>query len=299
MTASLLSAMPSPVLFRGDERVAYRDPAAVYADGRFHLFFTLVETEAPGEQPFLYTAVSTSRDLVQWERPRKLTPRDRALNFSSPGNVIRFADRWVMCLQTYCRPNGEKYGSADSRIWTMRSDDLRAWDEPSLLCVKGPQVPRGEMGRMIDPYLMEDRREAGKWWCLFKQDGISRAWSRDLERWTFAGRCDGGENVCVVHSGQEYVRFDSPENGIGVCRSEDLDHWSPRTLLTLGQQYWPWARGRLTAAFVLDARKVVGVESYLMFFHGSGPEDEQTVFDTYACIGLAWSGDLMNWRWPG
>jgi hypothetical protein len=155
------------------------------------------------------------------------------------------------------------------------------------------------MGRMIDPYLVEDHREPGKWWCFFKQEGISRAWTRDLENWTYAGRCDGGENVCIVHDGREYVLFDSPENGIGVRRSADLEHWGPRTLLTLGQANWPWAQGRLTAGFVLDAHEVTGVGKYLMFFHGTGPEDERTIFDTHACIGLAWSDNLVHWRWPG
>jgi hypothetical protein len=34
-----------------------------------------------------------------------------------------------------------------------------------------------------------------------------------------------------------------------------------------------------------------------MFFHGTGPEDEETIFDTHACIGVAWSFDLKNWIW--
>ena len=33
-------------ILSGDARTAYRDPAIWYEDGTFHLFFTLVETEA-------------------------------------------------------------------------------------------------------------------------------------------------------------------------------------------------------------------------------------------------------------
>jgi hypothetical protein len=54
----------------------------------------------------------------------------------------------------------------------------------------------------------------------------------------------------------------------------------------------------LTAAFVLDLRDVQGVEAFVMFFHGSGPEDERVLFDTYASIGIAWSRDLKHWEWP-
>jgi hypothetical protein len=29
----------------------------------------------------------------------------------------------------------------------------------------------------------------------------------------------------------------------------------------------------------------------------TSPKDESTVFDTHACIGLAWSQDLKAWNW--
>ena len=51
------------------------------------------------------------------------------------------------------------------------SDDLVHWDAPELLRVKGDAVPREEMGRMIDPYLLEDKDEPGKYWCFYKQNG--------------------------------------------------------------------------------------------------------------------------------
>jgi len=298
-TPSMLAGLQSPILLAGDDRTAYRDPAVVVAGGVFHLLYTLVETEQPGDWPYLYTAVSTSRDLRRWTTPRKLTVRDRSLNFSSPGNVVRFGDEWVMCLQTYPRRQGQKYGSPESRVWTMRSRDLINWDPPALLRVHGPEVSQENMGRMIDPYLVEDASQAGRWWCFFKQNGISRSYSTDLTHWTFDGAADGGENVCIVRDGDEYVLLHSPENGIGVRRSRDLRHWHDTDLLHLGQAEWPWARGRITAGFVLDARGIAGVERFLLFFHGSGPEDEQVIFDTHACIGLAWSRNLKQWDWPG
>jgi hypothetical protein len=43
---------------------------------------------------------------------------------------------------------------------------------------------------------------------------------------------------------------------------------------------------------------VQGVGKYLLFFHGSGPKDERVIFDTHACIGIAWSDDLLEWHWP-
>lgn len=295
-----LAALSSPIIFRGNGATAYRDPAAIWHDGWFYLYFSLVETEAGGNV-FGYTAWSKSRDLGSWTEPKILTPRDRNLNFSSPGNVITVENDWVLCLQTYPRPNGEKYGNDTARIWTMRSGDLENWAAPRLLRVEGPDVPMEEMSRMIDPFLLEDRTEKGKWWCFYKCNGVSWSWSRDLETWTPAGSLrDAGENVCLLVDGDEYVLFHSPETGIGVRRSKDLQTWRDLGVLKLGADQWPWAKGRLTAAFVLDARRVPGVERYVMFFHGSNypEEDRRGGFDTYSSLALAWSSDLTHWDWP-
>ncbi|NLX99842.1 MAG: family 43 glycosylhydrolase [Rhodopirellula sp.] len=294
--AIALDAIPSPVIFRGDAVTAYRDPAAVYHNGVFHLFFTLVRTEPDGKV-FSYAASSKSRDLVHWTAPRAFTPRDRSLNFSSPGNIVRFDGRWVLCLQTYPRPKGEKYGNENSRLWIMRSDDLEHWSRPEMLRVKG-DVATESMGRMIDPYLLEDKDEPGKWWCFYKQNGVSRSWSRDLEHWTFTGSADAGENVCVIVDRDEYVLFHSPHNGIGMKRSADLNAWRDCGVTVLGQPDWPWARhGRLTAGCVLDLRRTPAVGKAIMFFHAS-EKSEDITFDTHCHLGLAWSDDLQEWQWP-
>ena len=92
-------------IFAGNATTAYRDPAALWADGVCHLFFTLVETERDGGV-YSYVAMSTSRDLLHWKPVTKLTPRcDR--DYSSPGNVVRDGDEWVLCFQSYPRPEPE------------------------------------------------------------------------------------------------------------------------------------------------------------------------------------------------
>lgn len=300
-----LAALDSPLLLEGDAETAFRDPAALYVDGEFHLFFTYNRPEADGKV-YWYTAHCRSRDLKQWSSLRTLTPPDQTRNFSSPGNVIRFGDHWVLCLQTYPIPGFQRdqpvrYGDATARLWSMRSRDLVTWSEPELLRVKGPEVPQEAMGRMIDPYLFEDLHDAGKWWCLFKQNGASRAWSRDLQRWTYAGHFPAGENVCVIPDRGQYVLFHSPANGIGVKRSADLLDWHDEGLVTLGQRGWPWAQGRITAGFVLDLRGEPAVGKALMFFHGSrySETDPRGGFFNHASIGLAWSDDLKSWTWPG
>ncbi len=263
------SRLTSPIIIEGDQATAYRDPAVIYHDGVFRMYFTVHRRE-DDEHYYVYTGISRSGDLVTWTQPEIFTPRDLNLNYSSPGNVILYQDEWLMCLQTYPTPNDEVFGTAESRVWIMRSEDLDSWSEPELLRVKGPGCPVAEMGRMIDPYLIEDKNEPGKWWCFYKQNGVSMSWTRDFETWTYFGRSDSGENVCVLVDGDEYVLFHSPENGIGVRRSDDLKTWRDvGELITLGQKDWPWAQGRLTAGFVLDLRNEPAVGKYLLFFHGS------------------------------
>lgn len=290
--------LKSPIIFRGDSVTAYRDPAVLFHEGCFHLFFTVCRLEE--DTAYWYLGYSSSRDLIDWSPPRLLTPRDRRLNYSSPGNVIRYRDHWVLCLQTYPTPHNEPYGTADSRIWIMRSQNLTEWTEPELLAVKGPTVDRECMGRMIDPYLLADKDEPGKWWCFYKQNGVSLSSSRDLKHWTYEGSYPSGENVCVLVEGSDYILFHSPENGIAVRRSSDLQNWRDRgELITLGQSHWNWAKGRLTAAAVIDLRHVEGINRYLMFFHGS----DQLGLKVHpahgrASLGLAWSHDLVKWEWP-
>jgi hypothetical protein len=249
---------------------------------------------------YWYVAVIRSRDLRHWSRPRILTPRDRQLNFSSPGNVVRFGDEWVLCVQTYPTPNDETYGTADARTWIMRSRDLEHWGEPELLRVKGPDVAVEDMGRMIDPCLVRDREDPRRWWCFYKQNGVSMSWSYDLHNWTYHGRADCGENVCVLVDDDGYTIIHSPGNGIGVKRSTDLVHFEDVGLYTLGQDRWPWAQGRLTAGHVLDLRDEPRIGRYLMFFHGDSPEgSRQHPTHGRGSLGLAWSANLKEWHWPG
>lgn len=294
----LLEMRKSPILLEGNERVAYRDPCVYYKDGIFFLFFTMVETEADGSV-FLYVAMTETRDFCSFSPVKKLTVRDRKCNYSSPGNILFFRGGYHLCFQSYCRENGEKFGNERCRLFHSSSSDLRHWSRPELIPVKGSKLKVEEMGRMIDPFWFFDRNDHEKIWCLFKQNGISSAWSRDLKEWNFSGRMDGGENVCVVADDKCYYLWSSPENGILLQTSEDLKHWNRNgNPITLGQNQWDWARGRLTAGFVLDLRNNPDVGLALLFYHGTGPEDESVIFDTHACIGIAWSDDLLHWRYP-
>jgi hypothetical protein len=291
---NFLKTLKSPIIFKGDEITAYRDPAILFYDNTMFLFFTLVRTE--NGYVYSYTAMSKSKDLKNWSPIKIITPRDMSLDFSSPGNVVRFNNEWILCLQTYPRPNYKvsempRFGTGDARLYLMHSKDLEHWSTPEIMKVKGPEVSFKKMGRMIDPYLLEDEKEPWKWWCFYKQNGVSMSYSYDLHKWHFFGNTESGENACVLYENKEYILFHSLKNGIGIKKSKDLK--------TLGQKNWDWAKGRITAATVINLRNNKHFGKYVMFFHASGPKTEnEGDFDKNASIGVAWSDDLINWDWP-
>jgi hypothetical protein len=300
----LLENLKSPILFRGNEKTAYRDPAVLYYNNLFFLFFTLTEIEAD-HMIYMYTALSRSSDLIHWTAPRKLTVKDQNLDFSSPGNIIRFQGEWLMCLQTYPRPGYTVeqmpvYGNKNARLFIMRSKNLENWSAPELLKVKGFDVSVSDMGRMIDPYLLRDKDDSTKFWCLYKQNGVSMSFTYDFKNWTYFGHTESGENVCVLTENNQYLLFHSLANGIGIKKSTNLRTWKDYGgLITLGQSTWNWAKGRITAGIVIRLPKNQKAK-YLMFFHGSGPlTEQQGDFDKNSSIGIAWSNDLYTWNWPG
>lgn len=299
-----LSQLSSPIIFKGDSVTAYRDPAILHHNGTFYLYFTMVEIELNG-YVYSYTAQSRSDDLIDWTAPEKITARNQSLNYSSPGNVIKYGDDWILCLQTYPRldytaDQKPRYGDQNARIFTIKSKDLINWSKPEVIKVKGNEIPIEDMGRMIDPFIIEDKDAKGKYWCFYKQNGVSLSYSYDMKNWTFFGSTKSGENVCVITEGLEYVLFHSPHNGIGIKRSNYLINWKDKgKLIKLGQNHWEWAKGRITAGAVLKMENSTDYK-YIMFFHGSGPltEDEGD-FDKNSSIGIAWSKDLKKWAWPG
>ena len=299
-----LSSLSSPILFQGDQLTAYRDPAMLYYQDSLYVFFTLVRVENDN-RVYSYTAMSQTKDLQHWSPVRVLTPRDQRLDFSSPGNIVRLGNEWVLCLQTYPRPDYTvdqmpRFGTGDARLFTMRSLDLHHWSTPALLWVKGPEVTEKAMGRMIDPYLLADKDGPGKWWCFYKQNGVSMSSSSDLITWQYVRHTESGENASVLIEKGEYILIHSPKNGIAIKRSTDLQNWRDwGNLITLGQAEWPWAKGRITAGTVLNLKSNPAFGKYVMLFHGSGPLTEEAGdFDKNASIGIAWSDDLLHWQWP-
>ncbi|MEM7110322.1 MAG: hypothetical protein AAF519_18995, partial [Bacteroidota bacterium] len=303
-----LASLESPRILMGDDKHGFRDPALIRHNGMYYMYYSFVKTEEQG-RIYWYLGMSKSEDLVHWSDPKIITEKDQTKNFASPGNIIRWKDHWVICMQTYVMPGYTRddplrFGNKDCRIWIMRSFDLENWSEPEMLEVKGPGV---DPGQMIDVYLQEDKDEKGKWWAFFKQrqkgeSAANYSYSYDLKNWTYQGFVEAGENVCVWVEDDTYYMLHSPEKGMGLLTSKNLKKWKPFfEEEILGQEEWgDWCGQRVTAGFVLDLRDDPAVGKYLMFFHGQGPAPKTTeIINSGTDMAIAWSDDLVTWEWPG
>lgn len=272
------------LMFEQTTEYSYRDPAAYIENGVIYLFFTLVENTP--ERQYFYVAMSQSTDFINWSKPRVLTEKDNLKNYSSPGNVIKYKGEYYLCVQTYPREDGQIYGNENSRIFMMKSKNLINWESPVLLKVKG-DISESDMGRMIDPYILQDN---DKFMCFFKQNGVSFSTSTDLINWKFQGFTECGENVCVLKNNDEYIIFNSPENGINIMTTKDFKSFNDLTTLYLNQQDKPWAKDRITAGFVLEVSSVSPYK-YAMIYHG----DNEDNYLFGASLAVAFSNDLCVW----
>lgn len=253
------------IIFKGNEKYAYRDPACYLYKGVYHLFFTVSEKDSG----YMYNRIgmSKSKDLKSWSDIRILTEKDYNLNYCSPGNIIPVGDEYVMCFTSYPMPysyNQCCMADDTARLFVMKTKDFETFTKPEMLNPKG-NTPHEELGRMIDPYIVEHQ---GWYHLFFKQNGVSFSRSQDLKTWEFMGNTSGGENVCVIKRDKDFVLVHSPANGISFEVSDTLGDWKNLGHTTLNQSGWDWASGRLTAGFAMELGPDMGYK-YALFFHGS------------------------------
>ena len=85
--SNLLNALKSPVIFKGNDTTAYRDPAILFYKNVFYLFFTFVKAEKGKIYSFI--ATSHSSNLKNWSQVKMITPKDQLMNFSSPEKIVK------------------------------------------------------------------------------------------------------------------------------------------------------------------------------------------------------------------
>lgn len=78
-----------PIIFRGDDKFAYRDPTCYYFGGLYHLFFTVSEKDGG----YMYNRVgySVSEDLDTWRDVGTYTLGQDGWDFASGRLTAAFA----------------------------------------------------------------------------------------------------------------------------------------------------------------------------------------------------------------
>jgi beta-xylosidase len=288
------SAIHNPIIDR-EPLCSVRDPALFSHDGTFYLFHSSIWRK--NHQYIAYLHLSFSSDLVHWSEPQCIVNSEAG--FSSPGNILRVDNKWVLCVQTYPIPKFQDWGNKDCRIWLIESQDLLHWDPPHIIKTEGSTAKWTKESRTIDPYLVYFDNQ---YWCFYKSSGQLGLWkSLDLFNWEEASPdCPiftakeipdhpQIENVCVIEQEDGFLMFFSPcyrKRGIGLAHSNDLLHWSFDHYLNFPK--FNWAFHGPTAPSVIDCRKEVG--KWLMAFHG------ELKWPHHARLALAWSIDLDSWE---
>lgn len=260
-----------PIIFEGTPKLAYRDPTCICVDGRYHLFFTVSEKE--NGYMYNYVAYSKSEDLVNFSDPILLTEKDSAKNFCSPGNIIAVGNRYRICVTSYPMPfpfSQKGYADETARLFWIDTEDFVHFSEPKRIFPKGSSC--ADEGRMIDPFVLEDKDQQGRYLLFFKQNGVSMSESYDLENWNYLGHIEGGENACVLVEDGLYHLIHSPHNGIGHKTSKDLVDWTDCGVCLPKVTEQAWAAGRLTAAFAMKNENPKIEYRYIVFCHGSRKE---------------------------
>nr|MDO8112540.1 hypothetical protein [Candidatus Sigynarchaeota archaeon] len=288
--------LQNPILDRDRSGIQERDVALFYHGGTFYLYHCAVEYPEWFQYQF-YTDLITSKDLIHWSAPQRLW--DAKMGFSSPGNVIRAGDKWVLCVQTYPIDRFHWWGSDACRLWTSESGDLVHWNFPKVIARDGSRARWAKEHRQIDPFIFP---RDGKYWCFYKTSGqLGLLVSEDLQAWEEASPDrpilsptetpdhTTIENACILEVDDELFMYFSPcynKRGIGLARSTDIFHWKFERYLNFPK--FPWAKSAPTAPSVIDARKETG--KWLMAFHAERRQPH------HAALGLAWSDDLINWK---
>jgi len=284
------------IVFRGNKTVAYRDPACYFYEDSYHLFFTL-SIKKDGYM-YNHVAVSQSVDLLHWTDPQILTETDKLKNFCSPGCVVKYHDEYRICVSSYPMPvpfSECGYADETARLYMMRTKDFKTYSDPEKIYAKGKNCSINDEGRMIDPFLLENKDQKGEYILLFKQNGVSLSRTKDMENWEFTGSVAGGENACILIRDNKYLLIHSPENGIGLKESTNLRDWDDKGIVTLEQSKWDWASGRLTAGFAMESKGGTRFK-YILFFHGSRKESHPETHGE-ATLAMAFTDDFETYSY--
>lgn len=279
-------------------RDSVRDPCAVYHDGTFYLYYTVMSEPSRWCSPHTYRLeMTTTRDFVRFTPPQVISP----FGYASPGNVMFVEGRWLMSAQRYPWPTA---------IVVLESKDLVTWSKPRQVIGADTGLFWSKKHGPIDGFLFGWQ---DKLYLVFtnqtrdkEAQQVGLAVAEDLEHFTVLtpdrplldssayDQVQGVENCSILVQGDTLYLFVSvgmAEQKVARVKSRDLFHWPALTpeheIAGLNQE---WSRHYACAQFVADWRDSLG--AYVMFYMGCRHKDP---FERMA-LGMAVSNDLDHWE---
>ena len=279
-------------------KCSVRDPAAIYHNGLFHLYFTVQFEQQRWGMPEGYQIfMMTTPDFRTFSYPKPVTPR----GYVSPGNIVYHNGKWLMSITRYPWPTA---------VSMVESEDLLNWSEPRIVIptFHGPYWGNDAHGP-IDGYIFKWKERL---WMLYsdyakgsRAQHLGLACSSDgvdFENITtdaplldsdFYNSNRGIENASIVADGDRLFLFCSvgmPEQHIAVLESDDIMKWPVLdSSAEIGGLQQEWSKYVACAQFVADWRKELG--HWAMLYMGTRFKDPYARM----MFGMAISDDLKNW----
>ncbi|MBN2581977.1 MAG: hypothetical protein JXL80_02840 [Planctomycetes bacterium] len=192
-----------------------------------------------------------------------LAPTFRCGDFDSHGVdcpfPFRHEDRWWM---TYVGFDGTGY-----RTGLASSDDLLTWTREGLCLDRGPAGSPTQYNAALTNILRDND--------LFGPGNLRPVDGRLLA--TYHAYPDPG--------------YEAGPAAIGLCRSDDLQHWEVDEPVLRAADGAAWERGSLYKSYLMEHGG-----RYYLFYNAK----DRAEWPWREQIGVAWSGDLATWtRHPG
>jgi hypothetical protein len=247
-----LERLRNPVWISKDN---LRDPSVLKTKDGYLLFYSRFAAEQAGWNTAKnwHIAEVFTRDFVTFTNDRDVSPAGCA----SPGDVVKWHDRWVLPYQTY--------PGKPTELVYAESTNLNNWTQPKPFLTEALNLPWNGLHRVIDPSFVVDGDTLH---CFFigsanhtnangqviRANLMGHATTRDpnLEKWEIltpdqpligcSGRApDGVENTMVFKTGDNWTMIYSEglaSQHLALATSPDLINWKLWGPIKIPRQQW-------------------------------------------------------------
>ena len=301
------ASLENPLLT--DARHAIKDPAIVFADGKWRALFSSVDAKGTWR-----VGIADSPDLRQWSTPTTM-PHDPAVEGEASPDVVRAPDgRFVVTYQSFVHDRADGL----AKLYYRTTDDFVRFSAPRPLA---HELHPAATDRMIDAAVAWTpaglllgykygtdaqafelaRSDSGSLdgpWTLIGLPDIE-VLGDTIENYQFLELRDGWQLLATSNAFDRPYLFDlvgDPHRAAGWL------HWSKGRELHIPTESWNTGSGatgvtyeHANCAFVVDREPIDG---YTYLVHSDSPNKTTFGGEGPAVLATARSADLVTWSTP-